>query len=136
MVHLKWPSDFPGECPPKSSWPANGSYFYIVKNDPPLLTDFVPQYHLDRKRAEKNVAQKRATLCETMGFSVFTDHDEVIRVAQRHRKIGNVVARLDLEPLSGHVDKPPRPNETTHHTWWKPDGYDPTTVAVVVFNLP
>ncbi len=136
MLVLKWPLDFPGDCPPESSVPANGSYYYIVKHDPPVLADFVPQYHLDRVRALRNIANARATLCETLGFSVFTDRDEVIQVAQRHQKIGNMIARLDLQPLSGRVDKPPRPFETTHHTWWKPDGCDPTAVAVVVFSLP
>lgn len=45
-MSLRWPADFPENCPPEEAYPTNGVYYRVVKTDPPELGDFVSLYHL------------------------------------------------------------------------------------------
>ena len=131
---LRWPADFPDDCPPEEAEPANGVYYRIVKTDPPLLSDFVSIYHLNRPRAEELMARGAITRCELMGLSVYTALKDVETRARRYPQIGNRIVRLTLGPEAGATLPTPR-NRDSHHTWWTPEGYNPIDVALVVGNL-
>ena len=134
MISWNWPPDFPDDCPPEQAYPANGTYYRIVKNDPPKSGDFVSVYYLNRGRAMTEIGRGRKTECETMGLSVYTDRDDAANCALQYPKIGDRIASVALTSVSGKVlytgGRFP-----THHTWWKDSDFDPTDVAQVVASL-
>ncbi|MCY4415361.1 MAG: hypothetical protein OXE87_03505 [Chloroflexi bacterium] len=131
---LRWPPDFPEDCPPEEASPANGIYYYIVKNDPPQWTDFTALYRRNRRLAEARIRQGITTACQTMGLSVLADINDALDRANQFRSIGNIVARLMLTPDAGRILYTPRDNDS-HHTWWVPEGYNPGDTATIVLEL-
>ena len=131
---LRWPADFPDDCPPEEAEPANGVYYYIVKNNPPERSDFVSLYRRNRRLAEARTRHGITTLCQTMGLSLLADINDAIYRANRFRGIGSLIARLALIPDAGQILYTPRDNDS-HHTWWIPEGYNPTVAATVILQL-
>lgn len=130
---LRWPADFPEDCPPEEARPANGVYYYIVKNNPPDPADFLPLYRRNRRLAEARTRQGITTLCQTMGLSVLADINDAIYRANRFRSIGNFIAQLVITSDAGLILYTPRGNDS-HHTWWIPEGYAPIATASVVLE--
>ena len=126
-----WPDDFPEDCPPEQAPHADGTYYRIVKNDPPEPSDFVSIYHLSRRRAEREIGYGRRTQCETMGLSVYTERNHAIQCAQQFPKIGDKIAQLFLTSASGTAIQTGS-GLGSHNTWWKPRGFDPLSSAQVV----
>ena len=131
---LRWPADFPEDCPPAEAAPADGIYYRIVKNDPPELHDFMPLYHLNRGLADARIHSDRATQCETMGLSIFADASDAIQLANRISSLGNKIARLKLGPDAGVILPTPREGDS-HHTWWQPYSYNPARAVAIVITL-
>ena len=134
MISWNWPPDFPDDCPPEQAYPADGTYYRIVKNDPPGLGDFVSLYDLDQDRAMSVVRRRIRTECETMGLSVYLDIDDAMDCARQYPKIGNHVAGVALTSVSGKVLHTGG-RFPTHHTWWKVSAFDPIGVAQVVDSV-
>jgi hypothetical protein len=130
---LTWPKDFPADCPPGQASNAVGTYYRIVKHDPPEPSDFEAIYHRDSARAEDAMTFGK-TQCETMGLSVYADINHAIQCASRFRKLGRIIARLTLTYGSGKALQT-RGTFVSHHTWWKPDGFDPIQYSKVVFTM-
>ena len=131
---LGWPADFPDDCPPEEATPADGIYYYIVKNDPPQPSDFVSLYHRNRRLAERRIRNGIATQCRTMGLSIFAVQNDAIEQAQLTPQIGNKVAMLVLSQNAGSLLYTPRKGDS-HHTWWETEDCDPTKLAIVVLNI-
>ena len=129
-----WPSDFPEDCPPEQAFPTDGTYYRIVKNDPPESDDFVSVYRHNQRRAENIVKAGIRSECETMGLSVYTDRDDAIRCALRYPRIGDKIASLSLAPESGKVLRTGGVFKS-HSTWWKVESFDATIEARVMFSL-
>ena len=125
MTLWNWPTDFPQDCPPYESGPADGSYYRIVKSDPPKPGDFVSVYYLSRGRAEKEVSDGKISLCEIMGLSTFTDEDHARACARQFPQLGSKIAKLSLGKEAGKVLPTPRDIWTSHHTWWQATGIRP-----------
>lgn len=134
LVFNTWPADYPEDCPPEQAPHADGTYYRIVKNDPPEPGDFVSVYHQDRTRAEDEIRRSRRTLCETMGLSVFSDLDHAIQCASRYRKLGRTIASVRLASNSGKALQT-QGQFSSHHTWWKVEEFDPTQYTQVVHRL-
>jgi hypothetical protein len=132
MVSWIWPTDFPTDCPPGDARPTNGTYYHIVKSDPPGPRDFVSQYHQNRRLAENNVNRGYATLCETMGLSTFADINDAVDCFHQYPQLGDKITRLTLGQEAGKVKATPRYFWESHHTWWKNQVFDPTGSADVV----
>jgi hypothetical protein len=130
---LTWPADFPADCPPGQAVNAEGTYYRIVKHDPPEQSDFEAIYHTDPIRAEDAMSHGKTT-CETMGLSVYADIDHAIQCASRFRKLGRNIARLTLMHEAGKALRT-RGTFSSHHTWWKPVGFDPIQHSRVVFSV-
>ena len=131
---LRWPADFPENCPPEGANPAGGIFYRIVKNDPPELGDFIPIYHLNRRRANDMMRRNSGVQCMLMGLSVYVDANEAVWYARRYHSLGDKIARLALEADAGEMLPTPR-DGNSHHTWWQADGYNPVAIATVVMNL-
>ena len=132
MVSWIWPADFPEDCPPDEADPADESYYRIVKSDPPETSDFVSLYHQNSRLADRNIISGRATKCETMGLSTYTDKGQALECARQFPQLGDKIARLTLKNDAGQVLATPRGVGDTHHTWWKAEGFDPIGSAKVV----
>ena len=131
---LRWPADFPEDCPPEEVAPADGVFYRIVKTDPPELGDFVSIYYLNRRRANDIIRRGLETQCTLMGLSVFSDANDAVWNAQQYNVLGDKIARLTLDADAGGMLPTPR-NGNSHCTWWPADGYDPIVIATVVINL-
>lgn len=134
MISWNWPLDFPENCPPPQASPANGIFYRIVKTDSPELRDFVSVYHENPKRAESAIKSGNRTKCETMGLSVYADKNDAIDCAQRYRKLGNMIAHLELVPTSGKT-APTYGGWPSHTTWWKAEGHDPVSLVQFVQDV-
>ena len=131
---LRWPEDFPEDCPPEEADLANGVFYYIVKANPPRSSDFIPLYHRNRGLAMRRVRNGIVTECQTMGLSIFADQSDALARARQYPEIGDRIAQLALGPDAGKILSTPRDGDS-HHTWWKAEGYDPAAVATVVLDL-
>ena len=131
---LRWPADFPEDCPPEEAQTANGVYYYIVKSDPPELADFASLYHRNRKLALRRVRNGIVTECQTMGLSIFIERSDAVARARQYTGIGDKIAQLTLGADAGEILSTPRDGDS-HHTWWKAKDYDPVAAAAVVLNL-
>ena len=134
LVSYTWPADFPEDCPPEQALPADGTYYRIVKTDPPESSDFVSMYHQDRNRAEDAIRRGRRTLCETMGLSFFADIGQAVQCAGRYRRMGKKIETVTLTPNAGKALETPS-EFPSHHTWWREERFDPTRYAQVVHRL-
>ena len=88
---LRWPADFPEDCPPEEATLANGVYYYIVKNDPPERSAISYRYIAETGNYGPCDMSKAAivTECQTMGLSVFADQTMPWRERrQYHRSWG------------------------------------------------
>ena len=131
LLPFNWPEDFPKDCPPEHAPHADGTYYRIVRNDPPEQSDFVSIYNLNRKRAEVEIGRGRRTQCETMGLSVYSELIHAIECAKQYPKLGDKIARLCLTPASGKAVQTGRGLDS-HNTWWKALGFDPLESAQVI----
>ena len=134
MTTWTWPADFPADCPPVSAVPADGSYYRIVKTDPPQHEDFVSLFHLNRRRANAIIRRGAGTQCETMGLSVFAEANDAVEWARRLPQIGSYIARLTLSPCSGKMLSTPREGNS-HHTWWYIEGFNPLAASEIVIVI-
>ena len=131
---LRWPPDFPEDCPPEEASPANGIYYRIVKTDPPELTDFVSLYHLNRRRSNDMIRRDSQAQCMLMGLSIYANANDAVWNARRYHGLGGKIARLVLGSDAGKTLPTPR-DGNSHFTWWQAEGYDPIVTATVVINL-
>ena len=134
MVSWNWPADFPEDCPPEQAVPANGTYYRIVRNDPPESSDFVSVYHLDRIRASRVIRSGRRTQCETMGLSIYADMNDAVANARRFKNIGDKIARITLRAESGKTLKTDG-GYPSHYTWWKEESFEASSSVQVVDSL-
>ena len=134
MSNWNWPDDFPAGCPPLNSVAANGTFYRIVKSDPPTREDFVSTYVGNQTRAERLIAQGKNNHCELLGLSVYGEMGDAIQGAIRYPEVGNFIAAIDASPESGKSMPTPR-GVNSHHTWWVTRDFDPTTISQVVHEL-
>ena len=134
MVSWNWPADFPEDCPPEQAAPADGTYYRIVRNDPPDASDFVSVYHLNRRRAERAIRRGERTQCETVGLSVYADRNDAVECAISFKGIGDKIARVDLSPEAGKMLKTDG-GYPSHYTWWKERSFEATRSVQSVERL-
>ena len=134
MDDWKWPPEFPKDCPPTGANAANGTYYRIVRSNPPHTRDFIPMYYENRSRAEKMAKDGKGTLCETMGLSVYSNIEHAVQCASQYPKNGSIIAAVQTVPECGKILQNPRMFDS-HNTWWVVQGFDPTTISEVVHQL-
>lgn len=114
-----FPNYFPENCPPDDAKPAGGTFFRLVRSDHPGEDEFRTHHELGWRGG--------AEPCQRCGLSVHAEQKDAVALfrffAQKHgrhgTRMGNLVARLKLEPSHGKVKPTPRPSRPdSHHTWW------------------
>ena len=130
-----WPAHFPVDCPPAEASIVNRDFYRVVKTDPPQPTDFRSIYESDLVRARKFVEEGHLSKCETTGLSVYTDISDALGCARKYPRLGKNIALLSLTPDSGMEIHSQSRDYESHHTWWKPEGFDPIHHCRVVRTL-
>ncbi len=126
-MNVAWPAFFPDECPPGDAVPAAGRFLRLVRNNPPEPTDFVAL------RIENPDDRRVADECQACGLSIVVAMDEIHRLqrrvpSQRTKFIASGVLNHDL----GRIKPTPSRMSKSHHTWWLPNGVDPSPHFAVV----
>jgi hypothetical protein len=103
--------------------------FRIVRtdesDDPVLLNSFRSNYELG---GEPRRVERSSTVIH-MGISVYTDGDVARETAERFPKLGDFIARLDLQPGHGFNYSPT--GHPLHLTMWG----DPVKLAAAVADI-
>ena len=114
-------------CPPEdSSIPQNLKVFYLVANDPPINTDFLPSKIKHPTRKTHSSEQE----CQAYGLSVFTDTKGIELIRNAFSNMRNLKMAEALLPLDSGVIKntPSAISGDSHHTWWVEKNFNPTSV--------
>lgn len=106
-----FPAAFPPNCPPSDAEDATGIFYRLVKNVPPLESDFLSWHELGKT--------DRGSPCERAGLSVFREMEDAQHYARAIPSIGKHVATATLSGSDGKIKNTPRhPNGQSHCTWW------------------
>ncbi len=120
---MKFPEDWPTDCPPPDAEEASGDVYRIVRDDPPASADFATHWETGRL--------PKAPPCLRLGLSVFRD----VREARHQRclfpKLGSMIARASLTSDHG-LTKLTHGSQPTHTTWWAYEGVHRASLFAVV----
>jgi hypothetical protein len=123
-----WPSYVPDGCPPPDAPEASGDVYRLIKGDSPSPDDFLP------KVLEEPDGDFTGKECMAGGLSVYRKKKDLARLLTLPTFKGKPwqVARATLSPAVGRLKPtPPRKIRNSHHTWWWPEGVDPTQLFVL-----
>lgn len=101
----------PADCPPADALDADMLVYYVAKVNPCHADDF-------RSHAERG-SRKDADPCNRCGLSVWRDETDARWIAMKFPRLGQLIARGQLEPAHGKLKKT---YDRSHHTWWPVDG--------------
>ncbi len=125
---LRFPADYPPDCPISGAHPVTWSVWYLVDQSPPSADDFRP---LAVKEGRANYERRNnRQKCMARGISVWTDRSAVL-VAQSLNPglAGKLLARGTIKPTDGWVAQ--TGGNPAHHTWWPFEGVSPHTIFQV-----
>jgi hypothetical protein len=114
-MDVKFPADWPSNCPPTDSQSASGYAYRIVKNDPVRDEDFCSQFELG--------LAKSADLCLRHALSVFADANHAAHRRKLSPRLGRYIAEGLLTPQHGKI-KHTGGTRSTHTEWWPAEGID------------
>jgi hypothetical protein len=114
-----WHSDLPDGCPPPGVQAADGDFYRLVKNNPPLPADFL-------RPRDGNRMFGVDELCLASSHSIFgdmADARKAIEVVPGFRK--RLIARGALLAHMGVTLATPASTGKSHTSWWVPVGIEP-----------
>jgi len=112
---MRYPADWPPDCPPSDAVPAFGAAYRIVAGDPPRREDFLTL--LEKGTAIAN------HLCMSAGLSLFRRYRDATHCAMKYPHLGSGIARAVLSSEHGATKPTPR-GGNSHETWWPSSGLD------------
>ena len=122
---MEWPDFYPENCPPAEAKPASGTFYRLVKHNPPQAEDFLSTW-------EEFPGRFPEPTIKNSGVSVYTDPQAIERLKKRVRQLkGRKTAEGELNPMHGLIQST-EGKEKSHHTWWIPIGAEPWLVFKVV----
>jgi hypothetical protein len=113
MSGKSFAQEYPKDCPPSDATDADGEFFRFVKSNPATDQDFLSHCELELRPTGDS--------CLRCGLSIFSTEEGALRMLQHIRrsspgvKMGNYVARIELQASDGRLKQTGRP---PHHTWW------------------
>lgn len=120
---MRFPDNWPENCPPEDADDAAGIVYRIVKNVPPLPEDLATHFETNRLR--------NAPACLRCGLSVFREVRDVVHQRLLLPKLGEFIASADLKPEHGKAKLTPG-TQPTHTTWWAYEGVQRANLFVVM----
>lgn len=112
---MKFPKQWPDDCPPGDADEADREVFRLAKNDPPTPDDFVTHFESGR--------MQHGPACMRCGLSVFRELHDAIHQRSLFPKLGDKIARGTLQSSHGKT-KLTSGRQPTHTTWWPYEGID------------
>jgi hypothetical protein len=109
---MEFPNTFPNGCPPDQAAECNGTYFHVLKENPPGESDLKSFHEKNRK-----LNSQLSCPCMPYGLSVFSDREDAVFMQGAMPKLGNFVGELRLNPPDGKVIPTPG-QRPSHNTWW------------------
>ena len=106
---MRFPIDWPNECPPNDAVPAEGTVYRLVKNNPCEQNDFRSHRELGKL--------PNADPCLRCGLSVFRDIADAKHQHCAYPKLGNFIARANVNATHGRT-KLTQGQQPSHTTWW------------------
>lgn len=120
---MKFPDNWPDDCPPADAEAANGNYFRVGKNNPPVADDF-------KSHAERGIAPS-ANPCMRAGLSLLRSTDDATHQTNLFPKLGKLIFCGSLSAEHGKT-KLTGGKLPTHTTWWPYEGIDRVAPFVCV----
>jgi len=124
-----WLPNLPSDCPPTTAVPSNGTFFRLVRTDPPSQRDFLTPAQISPSRLEAS-----DDVCPLHALSVFADPADArtaiaILPGMRNRRVAQGV----LEPWLGLLQRTPAKGYElpSHHDWWMPTTATPEQAAAL-----
>jgi hypothetical protein len=113
-----WPDSFPPGCPPPDAVVATGSFYRLVRSDPPTEEDFESHY-------ERHLAGRMRRFWDddikAAGISVFADKEDAEKSRAAIPALKNSKVALGNIDNSGRMQHTPGRSGESHHTWWRPE---------------
>ena len=133
LTKLTWPDFYPEDCPPLEAEPVSGTFYRLVRNNPPRAEDFKSVFEENPKRFNYTPTT------ENCGLSVQKDPQDTVRLERierlkkRSKKFKNrQIAEGSLNPMLGMIQHTPSKKYKSHHTWWVPVDAKPWTVFSIM----
>ena len=120
-MSVKFPNDWPEDCPPIEAEDAEGVVYRICKKDPPAESDFLSHFETGR--------MKHAPPCLRAGLSVLRTIGDARHLARLFPSLGAFIAQGRLRPEHGKT-APTKGKVPSHSTWWPYDGVERHSVFV------
>lgn len=119
----EWAEPLPEECPPQEARDPEDEVFYRLVDEPtrPKQSDFFSPRKLKPQRNFKD-----ASLCETLGLSVFSTIDACRKVGKLAGLRDKQVAEVTLPPECGVVLQTRGPK---HYSWWLKAAFNPVSIC-------
>ncbi len=112
---MKFPENWPAQCPPADAMPAQGTFFRVVKHNPLSVQDF-------KSYAELGLAPT-GNPCKRAGLSLLGTWIDAVHQIGLFPKHGRLISRGDLLPSHG-MTLATKGTLPSHATWWAYAGVD------------
>jgi hypothetical protein len=120
---LRFPSDWPENCPPADALDADGTVYRLVRHEPPQDSDLATHRELGRL--------PQAPSCLRCGISVFRELRDAVHQRQVFPKLGNLIAKTTLQADHGKT-RLTEGRQPTHTTWWAYAGVNRASLFAVL----
>lgn len=125
-VAVEWPEEFPHACPPGDATEPTGRVIRLVRDDPPVPSDF-QSVALEQPHRSWNSADEE---CRAHGLSVHRDPSDAEAVMRRFASMRNRrLAIADITDAGGLMKPTPSRLSQSHITWWLPLNALPSNLA-------
>ena len=120
---MLFPTDWPPRCPSADTSDATGDVYRIVKENPVATGDMLTHHQTGKL--------PKADPCLRCGLSVFRLLEDALNQRQLLPKLGNRIAKGQLESAHGKACLT-KGQQPTHTTWWPYVDVDRAALFVVV----
>ena len=132
---MKWPEFYPDNCPPAEAEPASGTFYRLVRHNPPRAEDFKSAFEENPKLFTHIPMVKRCGLSVQKDLQDSERLERLERIKKRARKFKNrQIAEGNLNPTLGMIKHTPSHDYKSHHTWWIPVEAKPWTVFNIIIR--
>lgn len=122
MPALKFPTDYPEDCPPDPWETLPGTYYRLVETVEGCNPgDFLSSNDRDIYPEDPE--------CYRRCVSIYSSLSDVKRVRKAFKKLPRHIAQLDLRGDHGVLRSTPDEFDS-HHDWWIASGVDPASFCV------
>lgn len=118
-----YPDYYPNNCPLDDSKPADGTFYRFINPDE-IDVSLKPDIILNPGKNYDN----ESDACLACGLSVNPDIENLVKKRGKYKYFRRCrIAKWTLSSKKGRIKKSPSACDPSHHTWWVPNDYDPSS---------